>query len=135
MVLGLVLDGGLWNDLAASWTEGLLIDEGSNVEVFGSNNNEGLFPDVDRRYKFSASVFQKGGKSRSDPDLHAPDFRTLTRFDSVAVVIPGDEIRTTYATAIPSLKCGIRSIKPNELSALTLPWMSASGASMRTPES
>lgn len=99
---GLVLDGGLWNDLAASGLRRLLIDECSSVEVCGFNNNEGLFPDVDRRYKFSASVFKKGGRTDQIyvTFMHS-NFDALARFDSTAVVILSDEIRQDLRDSFP----------------------------------
>ena len=99
---GLVLDGGLWGDLAASGLRKLLIDECGSVEVFGFNNNEGLFPEVHRSYKFSASMFKKGGRTdQIRVTFGHSDFHALEMFDSTAVVILSDEIRQDLRDSFP----------------------------------
>ena len=99
---GLVLDGGLWGVLAASGLRKLLIDECCSVEVFGFNNNEGLFPEVHRSYKFSASVFEKGGRTdQIRVTFGHSDFNALARFDSACVVIRSEEIRNDQRGSFP----------------------------------
>lgn len=99
---GLVLDGGLWSDLAASGLRRLLVDECGGVEICGFNNNEGLFPDVHRSYKFSASVFQKGRRADAVRAIFMQrDFSVLSRFDTMAIAVPSDQIRHSARDSYP----------------------------------
>jgi hypothetical protein len=91
---GLVLDGGLWGDLASSGLRALLLDQSSDAIFCGFTNNRGIFPDVHRSYKFGACVFRKGGRT----DLFRAvfmrdDLNDLERFEALAVSIPADDIR------------------------------------------
>lgn len=99
---GLVLDGGLWGDLAASGLRALLLDHSSEVQCCGFTNTEGIFSDIDGRTKFGANVFRRGGRLDA---LRAVFMREkledLELFDRIAFDIPADEIRHDARDSYP----------------------------------
>lgn len=99
---GLVLSSGLWNDLAASGLRRLLIDLSSLVEVCGFTNNEGLFPSVEPRVKFSATTFYRGGRADELKGIFmCRQFEALDDFDRISVSISADSIRQDSRDSYP----------------------------------
>jgi hypothetical protein len=99
---GLVLDGGLWGDLAASGLRALLLDHSRTTAVCGFINRKPIFKDIDNRMKFGANIFQKGGRTKT---LHAVFMREnlddLERFDNLAITISVDVIRNDQRDSYP----------------------------------
>ncbi len=107
---GLVLDGGLWGDIAAKPLRALLLDQARVEAVVGFSNNEGLFADIHRSYKFSATVFQKGGRTErfkavfmrtSYRDLMRRSYRDPDPFDGLAVELDAEAIRASPQDTYP----------------------------------
>ncbi len=91
--IGLVLDGGLWSDLAASGVRELLLDHGSELSICGFTNNEELFK-IHRSYKFGATVVTRGGRCAIVRAVFMQrEFADLEAFDERAVEIDADTIR------------------------------------------
>jgi hypothetical protein len=99
---GLVLDGGLWGDLAASGLRALLLDQSRTTGVCGFINRKPIFKDIDNRMKFGANVFQKGGRTETLPAVFMrEDLDDLRRFDSLAVAMLVDDIRNDPRDSYP----------------------------------
>ena len=99
---GLVLDGGLWSDLAANGLRRMLLDACTVSAVCGFTNNAGLFPDIHRSYKFTATVFRKGQETEEMPAIFMQHtFSDLGHFDSRAVSLPAQEIREDPRDSYP----------------------------------
>jgi hypothetical protein len=99
---GVVVDSGLWHDLAASGLRVLLFDQSHEVSVCGFSNNRGLFEDVHRSYKFCTTAFTKGGRLETLRAIFMQfDFGALDQFDSLAIDIAADEIRADRRDSYP----------------------------------
>ena len=99
---GLVLDAGLWSDLAASGLRRLLLDENRVHGVCGFHNREGLFADVDPRQRFAASVFQKGGRTDTLRAVFMQDdFAALDAFETLAIPMSVETIRSDRRDSYP----------------------------------
>jgi hypothetical protein len=107
---GLVLDGGLWGDIAAKPLRALLLDQARVEAVVGFINTEKLFADIDARMKFSATVFQKGGRTErfkavfmrtSYRDLMRTSYRDPAPFDRLAVDLDAEAIRASPQDTYP----------------------------------
>lgn len=91
---GLVLDGGLWGDLASSGLRALLLDRSRTHSVVGFSNRKPIFKDIDNRTKFAANVFQKGGRTDTlQAVFMREDLDDLEHFEALAVPMPADDIR------------------------------------------
>lgn len=99
---GVVMDGGLWSDLAAKGLRQLLLEHARDTKVCGFNNKNGLFPAVDPRQRFGCVTFRKDG---STDTLRAvfmqDDFDALERFEHIAASIPIDDIRSDPRDSYP----------------------------------
>lgn len=99
---GLILDGGLWNDLAANGLRAMLLDESRLEAVCGFTNNKGLFPDIDGRMKFGCVVWRRGGRTDTFRALFMrTSWEDLDRFDEEAAVIDADVIRNDPRDTYP----------------------------------
>lgn len=99
---GLVLDGGLWNDLSCAGLRALLLDEGRLEVICGFNNNLGLFPDVHRSYKFGCFVYRRGGRTESFRGVFMrTTFDDLDTFDQHAVTLEAAVIRADRRESYP----------------------------------
>lgn len=99
---GLVLDGGLWGDLASSGLRALLLDASSGTQFCGFTNNRGIFEDVHRSYKFGPCVFVKGGRTEALRAVFMRDrLEDLDVFDRISFEIPADEIRNDPRDSYP----------------------------------
>jgi hypothetical protein len=104
---GQVLDGGLWSDKSATGLRRLLIDQGQVDAVCGFTNNEGLFDDVHRSYKFACTSFRKPGPTKEIPCIFMRrDIEALDRFDDEKVKVDSDLVRGNPADtyALPELR-------------------------------
>ena len=110
---GLVLDGGLWSDMAASGLRHLLLDHNRVDSVCGFHNRDRLFIDVDPRQRFGVTAFQKGGVTTTlNAVFMQDDFASLDDFDKLAISIPVDAIRHDRRDTYPVPE--VRSVKHYE---------------------
>lgn len=111
---GLVLDGGLWGDLASSGLRALLLDQSATEAVCGFINRAGIFPGIDRRMKFGPNVFRRGGRTTV---LSAVFMREsvadLAAFDRLAVPMDAEAIRTHRRGSYPVPE--VRSVEHYEI--------------------
>lgn len=99
---GLVLDGGLWNDLAANGLRRLLIDESRLDALMGFTNKDGIFADIDGRQKFGCFVFARRGPTVRFPTVFMrTDLDDLARFDDLAGWTEADAIRNDPRDSYP----------------------------------
>jgi hypothetical protein len=99
---GLVVDGGLWNDLAANGLRAMLLDEARLEALCGFTNNGGLFPDVHRSYKFGCVVWRRGGRTASFPAVFMQlEWSDLEHFDQRAATLDAEAIRTDPRDSYP----------------------------------
>jgi hypothetical protein len=99
---GLVVDGGLWTDLASSGLRALLLDKSRTEAAAGFINQQDVFPGIDNRMKFSAFVFVRGGRTevlRAIFMLERTD--DLADFDTRAVPLDVDRIRNDPRDSYP----------------------------------
>lgn len=101
-IAGLVLDGGLWGDLASSGLRAMLLDRSSTEAVCGFINYDEIFPDIDNRMKFGANVFRRGGRTETLRAVFMrQDIADLDRFDSLAVPMEVAVIRQDPRDSYP----------------------------------
>lgn len=97
---GLVLDGGLWQDLSAKGPRRLLLDQAQVLAVAGFNNRQGIFPDIDNRMKFACTAFQRGGPTATFPAIFMLEaLDDLADFDARAVEVEAAPIRAAARDA------------------------------------
>lgn len=97
---GLVLDGGLWQDLGAKALRMLLLDQAQVLAVAGFNNNKGIFPDVHRSFKFACTAFQRGEPTATFPAIFMLEaLDDLADFDARAVEVEAAPIRAAARDA------------------------------------
>jgi hypothetical protein len=63
--LGLVVPSGVYTDKGTSGLRELFLDHGRWRWLFGFENREKIFPDVDGRFKFCPVLVQKGGRTQA----------------------------------------------------------------------
>lgn len=99
---GLVVDGGLWNDLAANGLRAMLLDEARLEALCGFTNTRGLFPDIDGRMKFGCLVWRRGGRTGPFPAVFMQlEWEDLNRFDQHAATLDAEAIRTDPRDSYP----------------------------------
>ncbi|MBA2396686.1 MAG: ATP-binding protein [Ktedonobacteraceae bacterium] len=80
---GIILPGGIYNDLGAKGLREMLIGQTKITGIFGFENRKRIFEDVDSRQKFVVLTFQKGGETQHFPAIFMrQDDNELERFPS-----------------------------------------------------
>lgn len=100
---GLVLDGGIWNDLSCVGLRRLLLDRCEVTALCGFvNQRKRLFPGIDSRMKFGCIAFTRGGRTGGFAAVFMrTDFDALRRFGLEAAQLDAAIIRADTRESYP----------------------------------